>query len=708
MEPGPTAATRTDTSGTPECDVLLKIATPDVYRQNSFRILGLPVSTSLRETAKEVNRRQMLAELGQTGKGTHSQLEIRPEPTIDDLRAAEAVLHDPGQRLVHELFWFWPLEPLLDQPDSALQAIKAGDLKTAASLWDSARKDAGMPIRKSAIAKHNTAVRWHFQVLDLEAATEGRCWDGAQAENVRKTWAVVLAYWNDSIRGDAIWNALSARVIELNDERASLEFVQSMRKTAGRAILKINATLALRYVDCNAGTAALSHLTLLLDSSLYTDNSLVVDEFLVAPLKESVRQRIRDAEAGRAGDPSQAKDIAHRLIAKFSGYLPLLNRLVDDGDTYDLAGLCDEVVSECLACAIAYHDKTNDAPSSIALLEDILPFARSGAIRGKVEENIKIAKGNLLFEEFAPLREALAELEDSKEAPNNRLSEFVLTIEPLIEKLGAVLSTAGPVPDLISDRIAGLVRNIAIDAWNTTKDERTAFNALGRADKFARSEELKKQLAADRATLVRLYAEERRQRQTKKNKRYTWYVGIGIAVAIIIALNVDNGSSPHGSSQGAASTGFATSGTESASTDAERRTYSVPQYMVHELARDRTAAEAAQREAATLETQLADAHKELDAKRAAARMAKAKLDDFRQRLELTRLYVSRNNPIAMARFNREVDSYNRMVAKVHEKIVAVNALVGRYNALLARAKAKADEAERLVHAYNQKLVRVSH
>ena len=82
-----------------------------------------------------------------------------------------------------------------------------------------------------------------------------------------------------------------------------------------------------------------------------------MDEFLVAPLKESVRQRIRDAETARS-DPSQANGAAHRLVAKFSSYLPILTKLMAGRDGYDLSGLFDEVVSACLSCAIAYYNAT--------------------------------------------------------------------------------------------------------------------------------------------------------------------------------------------------------------------------------------------------------------------------------------------------------------------------------------------------------------
>lgn len=728
MESNAATTLRNDTTGTSECEPLLEIAAPDVYRKNSFRVLGLAVDTSLREAAKEVNRRQMLAELGQAESGGQGRLDIRPTPTVDDLRAAEAVLHDPAQRLVHELFWFWPLDPLSSQPDPALQALKAGDLKTAATFWDSARKDAAAPAARSAVAKHNTAVRWHFHVLDIEATTEGKCWEDAQADNVRKTWVAALAYWNDSLRSDAIWNVLSARMIALDDDRVSLEFVQSMRKTAGRALLKINAMLALRYVDRNAG-AALAHLGLLLDSPLLAANPSAIDEFLVAPIKESIRQRILDTEGGRTSDRSQAKDIAQRLIAKFSGYLPLLEKLTAGRDVYALAGLFDEVVSECQSCVVAYYNQTGDGPSSIAFLETLLPLARSEAVRSQVEENIATGRNNLLADKLAPLLEPLTTIEESKEAPYNRLAEFVLTIDPVVAKLGTIVSMAGPAQDIVCDRIARLLRNISVDAWNTTKDSRTAFDALGRAEKWVRSAELKTQLATDRATLVRVFAEERREQQAKKNKKYAWFTGIGVVVVFIIAVNLMDGSSPGESARPASATSSPThapstyapatdtsltnatapvADVASSSTRDSTRTYHVPQYITGELNRDRAAVESAQRAAADLETQLSAARIEADAKQAAARAARAELDDLGERIERARPYVSSEDAVALSRFNSDVARYNRMVKQVQQKMANSDAFVDSYNALLARAKAKAAEADRLVDAYNQKLERVGH
>jgi glutaredoxin 2 len=130
--------------------------------------------------------------------------------------------------------------------------------------------------------------------------------------------------------------------------------------------------------------------------------------------------------------------------------------------------------------------------------------------------------------------------------------------------------------------------------------------------------------------------------------------------------------------------------------------------MTDELNRDRAAAEAAQRAASDLQAQVTAAGTDFDTKMAAARAAKAELDDLGERIERARLYVSREDTAAVSRFNNDVTKYNRMLKQVHQKMAISDALVVSYNALLARAKAKSDEADRLVDAYNQKLARVGH
>src|ERR1700721_4369028 len=100
MQSTPSTVPTPQTVSTVECDELMAIASSDLYRQNAFRVLGIGVSATLGEATNKVERRRILAELGQSEGGSPGRLELKPAPSSDDLRAAEAVVHDPGQRLI--------------------------------------------------------------------------------------------------------------------------------------------------------------------------------------------------------------------------------------------------------------------------------------------------------------------------------------------------------------------------------------------------------------------------------------------------------------------------------------------------------------------------------------------------------------------------------------------------------------------------------
>src|ERR1700693_3155112 len=91
-----------------ECRPLLDAATIVIFRNNAFRITGLPVDATTREIRKQGDKLKMMEELGQ-GQAMHASVfAIRPPPTVYQIRDALRRLEDPETRLVEEFFWFWP------------------------------------------------------------------------------------------------------------------------------------------------------------------------------------------------------------------------------------------------------------------------------------------------------------------------------------------------------------------------------------------------------------------------------------------------------------------------------------------------------------------------------------------------------------------------------------------------------------------------
>src|SRR6516165_3298688 len=110
-----------------ECRPLLEAAHINIYRQNPFRITGLPVNASAKAISKHADKLKMMEELGQ-GQGAHSAaFALDPPPSVDQIRESIQRLKDPEHRIIDEFFWFWPVRYGDGTEDPALQAIMQGD-----------------------------------------------------------------------------------------------------------------------------------------------------------------------------------------------------------------------------------------------------------------------------------------------------------------------------------------------------------------------------------------------------------------------------------------------------------------------------------------------------------------------------------------------------------------------------------------------------
>ena len=148
-----------------ECKPLINAATRNLYRNNAFRITGLPIDATNREIAKHVEKLRMMAELGQTQTGNKCAFALNPSPTTDDIREAIQKLKDPEARVIDEFFWFWPAEFGKSQSDPAIQALAKNDSQTAHQIW---RDEIKNNHTDGIVAKHNLAILWHLTSLESE------------------------------------------------------------------------------------------------------------------------------------------------------------------------------------------------------------------------------------------------------------------------------------------------------------------------------------------------------------------------------------------------------------------------------------------------------------------------------------------------------------------------------------------------------------
>jgi hypothetical protein len=245
----------------------LKLAvTPTLYANNAFRIIGIHIDATARDIAKQMAQRKLRAELGDTSTGTNP-LFGDDAPSIDRQRDAELQLRDPAARLVHELFWFWPMDGRGCASDPALHALAAGNTATAEKLWRAMESNP----QSGGIASHNIAVRWHIAALQLESKLTGKP-DEKSRETLAQCWNSSLKRWNRLRSDDAFWHFIAARVVALDDPRLSLGHVAGLRRHFAAAIGGINVELVIKHTESGAFDLVTMHIRLIRDSSRLFDN----------------------------------------------------------------------------------------------------------------------------------------------------------------------------------------------------------------------------------------------------------------------------------------------------------------------------------------------------------------------------------------------------------------------------------------------------
>ena len=191
---------------------LLELATPDLYRRNSFRVLGLRVDAPLREIQRTQQRRLMQERLGiDSGDSPTRSLSLSSVSAEEQRRAVERLAR-PVDRFLDELFWFWPLGP----EDRALEALDQGELRQAGRIWEDSLQG---PQRGRSL--HNLAVLYHCQALDADG---GPLPDefSKKVHELAPFWEPAFRSWQSVLEEDGFWHNLRDRAVSSDDRHHSL------------------------------------------------------------------------------------------------------------------------------------------------------------------------------------------------------------------------------------------------------------------------------------------------------------------------------------------------------------------------------------------------------------------------------------------------------------------------------------------------------
>ncbi|MBA9001582.1 hypothetical protein [Thermomonospora cellulosilytica] len=358
---------------------------PDLYRDNPFRITGLPVRATARDIRRRADRLRVMERLGMEAGADPQILPLDPPPDESAVEEAMQRLRDPRRRLVDEFFWFWPAPG--GGSDEALDALRRGDPEAAAGIWSRVRQTSAGDA--AAVALHNLAVLAHARALDAEH-------HGDDGQVGARLWGQAFEHWRAVWHDDDVWDLLDDRVRELADPRVTLAVTRRMRAELAAMLMSINAGLAVRAARAGDGGAVQRQLSLMIRSMF---GGPAVDRAVadaVEPDAARIRALCQTAERVTEADPEKGAEAARDLLERSEPLLDVLELMLPGDDTL-LQGASDDVATWVMRCTVAYGNKTGDWITAQSLLQEARPLAATDPVRSRIDANLTTVGENVVY-----------------------------------------------------------------------------------------------------------------------------------------------------------------------------------------------------------------------------------------------------------------------------------------------------------------------
>jgi hypothetical protein len=491
--------------------LLLKAATPDLYRRNAFRLTGLPVTASAREVARQADKLKMLADLGGQAAQQLSVIPGMEPPTAEEVREATQRLKDVEARALDEFFWFWPEDWEKPESDEAFAAIKRHDLDAAFTIWASREVET-----ESFIASRNIALVLHMRSIEWALLDFTHPLDADRLGKVHGYWKESFDRWEWLVYDDRLWDAFKARIRQINDPALTTGYARRLRCELPQAFDKINAELALSYAQHGRRAEAQWHVDFLKSTHSGQDNVSATLDTVLAPSRERLERAIESAWQATKADKRSGTTQARKLLDAAEPLLAVFD-MFHETDSAERCQLFDEVAESALGCAVNGYNACNAIEPSKKIGEDFLgilqrakKLATAIDLRQRIIQNIEIAQGNLSFNsKVKPLMDKLAEIQKitslpphfAKQLPDYKLDRVKSEVIPKLDSLLESKELDEEAVINLCDSVAIVLRGIALSANNDFNNPAVAHGAITLAGRYARSTELLEQVAQETRTI---------------------------------------------------------------------------------------------------------------------------------------------------------------------------------------------------------------
>jgi hypothetical protein len=496
-----------------ECRPLLEAAHINIYRQNPFRVIGLPVNASANAISKSADKLKTMVELGKGQEANSAAFALDPPPSVDQIRESIERVKDPEHRIIDEFFWFWPEQYSAAGEDPAIQALSQGDSLKAYEFWLEREDDP----ENGFIASHNIAVMFHLIALDWTRYHLAVDLDREHEEKIKDYWRECFSRWEKTATDDRVWEVTKARIRSLDDPRLTTGFAQRMCRSLPLALEKINAEAALGYAEEHRFDWAELHVKFMNETHRGLDDVGKVADLVLTPTRNRVNHSIETARKEIQANPGSGHDAARKLLDQASGSQELFGLFYKNG-SHQKGELFDEVAQASLECLIAYHKTTNDNETFVSLLQETLPLATSVTLRENIQRNIDFFKHYIRSKALEPLYAVIRTIQESNQKNREKLQRLSRDLLPELAKLVEQNGNDSQLVAEFSNALTIALKDISIDAHNSEEDFQTSLSAIELAFRIAKDPELKKQ-ASEGLALVRKSLSEAEKREVRINIR---------------------------------------------------------------------------------------------------------------------------------------------------------------------------------------------
>lgn len=483
-----------------ECKSLSDACTHFVYRHNAFRIAGLFVDASIREVKRRIDDLKHAEEMGDAEKEHCHAFALKPPPKLEQIREAALKLQDPERRIVDEFFWFWPMQWGKGKHDEALLALANGDRKVPHRIWANGLSE--NDVEKAVICKHNLAILYQLIALEGELLSLEKNLAEKTLDKIEEYWRKSFEWWEQLTDDETFWTLVTNRIRSLDDPRLTTGFARRMRTTFPEAMDKINASLAVQFIQKGKLELAQKHIAYMKETHQGLDDVSKTLASIIMPIQTRIYDIIKKATEIAKSEPERGAQAALDLFKTVSSPLDTVRKILPRDD-HNRIDLCDAVAEAGLTCQRAYTRETRDWEQGTAILREAKRFAESDEVLELIAEHLALSQGASLID---PISEACEQaFSAAKDRPEDGLSvakSLLSSTRPMLASLQESRAP-GEQKNRGRDEVAGTVMQCVVIFGNETERWEDCVNLLEACQQIAASMDLKEYISQNLSTVRR-------------------------------------------------------------------------------------------------------------------------------------------------------------------------------------------------------------